>query len=91
MENNLERPKVIITKSPKSMGIALLLTALFGPIGMFYATIIGAIVMSVIYIVIAVATMGLGFIILFLLNPVCMIWAAISVKMSNKALMKEVM
>jgi len=42
----MDRP-FIITKTPKSIGIAILLALLFGPIGLFYATISGAILMIV--------------------------------------------
>jgi hypothetical protein len=34
-----------VTKSPKSIGIAILLTILFGPIGLFYASVSGALIM----------------------------------------------
>ncbi|MEQ9265045.1 MAG: hypothetical protein RLN81_07495 [Balneolaceae bacterium] len=36
----------IITKSPKSTGIAILLTLLFGPIGLFYASVLGGFIMT---------------------------------------------
>lgn len=35
-----------VTKSPKSVGIAILLTFLFGPLGLFYATVTGGLVMT---------------------------------------------
>ncbi|MEI9954886.1 MAG: hypothetical protein WDM90_00890 [Ferruginibacter sp.] len=37
----------IVTKPMKSRGIAILLVAIFGPLGMFYSTIIGALVMLI--------------------------------------------
>ena len=90
MEENKNKTQVVITKSTKSMGIALLLTALFGPLGMFYSTIIGAIVMFAIYIGFSIITFGFGLAFLFLLNPLCMIWAAIAANSYNKKLMAEV-
>jgi len=36
----------IVTKSPKSFGIAILLTLLFGPIGLFYASVWGGLIMT---------------------------------------------
>lgn len=36
----------IVTKSPKSYGIAILLILLFGPIGLFYSTVLGGIIMT---------------------------------------------
>jgi len=35
----------LVTKSPKSIGIALLLTFLFGPIGLLYASVSGGLIM----------------------------------------------
>ena len=32
---------VVITRSPKSMGVGLVLTFLFGSVGLFYSSIIG--------------------------------------------------
>lgn len=42
----------LVTKSPKSIGIALLLTFLFGPIGLFYASISAGLIMTLIPIII---------------------------------------
>ena len=38
----------IVTKSPKSYGIAILLILIFGPIGLFYSTILGGLIMTVV-------------------------------------------
>ena len=43
----------IITKSPKSTGIAILLTLLFGPIGLFYSTVFGGFIMTILPIALA--------------------------------------
>ena len=85
MENSNENVKVVITKSPKSMGISLLLTFLFGPLGMFYSTVAGAIVMIIINIIVGIFTMGVGFLITW---PFQLIWAAIATKSYNKKLME---
>ena len=67
----------------KSVGASLLLTILFGPLGMFYSTVIGAVIMLVLYIVIGILTLGLG---LIVLHPIAMIWGAIAVSTQNKKL-----
>ena len=36
---------VVITRSPKSQGIGIVLTLMFGSLGLFYSSIIGAIIM----------------------------------------------
>lgn len=43
----------IITKSPKSTGIAILLTLLFGPIGLFYSTVLGGFIMTLLPVALA--------------------------------------
>ena len=75
MENSEKNVQVIVTRSPKSVGIGLLLTFLFGPIGMLYATVWGGLLMMV----------GLG---LFFTWPIQLIWVALSIRSHNKKLMK---
>ena len=90
METNQElptsKPQIVIAKSTKSMGITLLVTALFGPLGMFYATVTGAIVMLIISTIAGFLTLGMS---LFITNPICMIWGAIATKKYNDNLLAE--
>lgn len=67
------------------MGISIALTLFFGPLGMFYSTILGAIVMIIIDIIVGVLTLGLGLLVTW---PIQVIWAAIATSMYNKKLMK---
>ncbi len=67
------------------MGISIALTLFFGPLGMFYSTILGAIVMIIIDIIVGIFTFGLGLIVTW---PIQVIWAAIATSMYNKKLMK---
>jgi hypothetical protein len=76
-------PQVVVTAT-KSLGIAILLTALFGPLGMFYSTIPGAITMLIVSLVIGLVTFGFG---LFLTWPVCVIWGAMAAKAYNEKLL----
>lgn len=85
MANTNENVNVVITKSPKSMGISIALTLFFGPLGMFYSTILGAIVMIIIDIIVGIFTFGLGLIVTW---PIQVIWAAIATSMYNKKLIK---
>ena len=71
---------VIVTQQ-KSMGAALILTFLFGPLGLFYASIIGGIVMLILTVIIGILTLGVGF---FFGWFVSIIWAAIAVNGHNK-------
>jgi hypothetical protein len=61
--------------SDKSVGAALLLTFLFGPFGLFYASVLGGVVMLALAIVIGVATLGLGLPLVWFGS---MIWGAVA-------------
>ncbi|EKV30132.1 hypothetical protein C882_4532 [Caenispirillum salinarum AK4] len=76
------RAQVLLSQK-KSMGMALLLTLLFGPLGMIYATILGAIIMLVVTLAVGTFTLGFGLLITW---PVCLIWTAMSVAGRNKSI-----
>ncbi|WP_375692021.1 hypothetical protein [Pseudooceanicola sp. LIPI14-2-Ac024] len=55
----------------KSLWIALGLTVLFGPVGLFYSTIVGGIFMTSIAVIIIGVTRDTG---VLLIWPVCIAW-----------------
>ena len=59
----------------KSVILSLVLTFFFGPFGMLYSTVIGGIVMLVLYLAIGIPTLGWG---LTVLHPIAMIWGAVA-------------
>jgi hypothetical protein len=72
----------------KSALVALLLAFFFGPLGMFYTTVFGAIVMlavTFIVLTIGVFTAGLGFLLFFITQPICCIWAVVAAGNSEAA------
>jgi hypothetical protein len=81
MEN--QNPNIVIVRSEKSMAVTLLLTFFFGPLGMFYSTVTGGVVMLIVSVILAVVTLGLS---LILTWPICMIWAAVETNKYNKSL-----
>lgn len=85
MENSEKNVQIIVTRSTKSVGIGLLLTFIFGPIGMLYGTIWGGFIMMVVNLVIGIPTFGLG---LLFTWPIQLIWVALSIRSYNKKLMK---
>ncbi|RRA48421.1 hypothetical protein [Acidipila sp. EB88] len=64
----------------KSVILALVLTSFLGPFGMLYSTIIGAVVMGVLYITLGILTAGIA---LFVLHPMCIIWGCWSAHQEN--------
>ncbi len=76
--------QVTVVTSTKNMGVSIILTVLFGPLGMLYSTIVGGIVMGILSLIVGIFTAGIGLIITW---PICIIWAAISTSNYNKNLM----
>lgn len=74
----------VVVVPTKSVGVGVLLSFLFGPIGMFYATIPGALIMLVVSIVVGFLTLGFGALLTW---PICMIWTAVAVKSHNEKLL----
>jgi hypothetical protein len=86
-EQTNNTPTHIVVTSTKSVGISLILTILFGPLGMLYSTIWGGIIMIVISFIVGLLTMGMG---LFITWPISIIWGAMAVSGSNKKLLAQV-
>ena len=78
-----QEQKVTVVTPTKSMGISILLTFLFGPLGMLYSTIMGAVVMGIISLPVGFFTAGLGLIVTW---PICVIWGAVATSGYNKRL-----
>jgi len=85
-EDNKPAQRIIVA-STKSVGISLILTFLFGPLGMLYSTIWGAIIMLIISVIVGTITFGVG---LFPIWPICMIWGAFAAASYNKKLFNEI-
>lgn len=83
----LPAARTLVVVPTKSVGIAIMLTLFFGPLGMLYSTIAGAIVMFVATFLALLFTAGLG---LFVTWPVGIIWAAVAASSHNKRLLSGV-
>ncbi len=69
----------------KSLVVAILLAIFLGPIGLFYASVIGALIMLVITAIVSFITLGFG---LFIPYIICIIWAIIAVNSYNKKIIE---
>jgi hypothetical protein len=78
------RSMTTVVTPTKSVGISIILTVLFGPLGMFYTTILGGVIMTIMTLVAFVVTLGFGAILTW---PICVIWGAIAAKSYNKGLL----
>ena len=83
----------IITRPVKSRGVAALLIFLFGPLGMFYSTITGALIM--IFVILpfviwaALITSGLGLILVPFYYLACLIWAIQAANNHNRKIIMD--
>jgi hypothetical protein len=82
----MSQPQRHVAAPTKSVGAAVALTLFFGPFGMFYATVGGAVVMLILYVVIGILTLGFG---LLFLWPITVIWAAMAVQSHNQGLWQQ--
>src|SRR5665213_548504 len=73
-------PVQIGVMQPKSVGVALLLTFFFGPLGLFYSSVVGGIVMLIVTIFAAAFTFGVSVLVTW---PICMIWGAVAASNAN--------
>ncbi len=64
-----------VASARKSVVLAFILAALFGPFGLFYSSVLGGIVMLVLSGAGAVLTFGLALLVSW---PVCALWAVIA-------------
>jgi len=78
--------RTIVVTPTKSVGIAIILTVLFGSLGMFYSTVWGGVIMTVLSIVVGVATLGIGLLVTW---PISIIWGAWAASSYNKKLLAQ--
>ena len=74
---------VVATVQGKSVAAAFFLTLFFGPLGMFYSTVVGGLVMGTILVfgsaMVAMLTFGFGIpIFVFMCWFACLIWASVA-------------
>lgn len=81
--NVVQQTTVIQVGTPKSVLGAVLLALFLGPLGMIYATPVGALVMFVVNVIIIFPTLGLG---LLVTVPLGAIWAGIAAGNHNDRL-----
>jgi hypothetical protein len=72
--------RVYVHHPKKSIGIAALLSLLFGPLGMLYSTVVGAFVMFIVNLLAIFGTFGFG---LLFTWPLCIVWAAVAANSTN--------
>lgn len=82
MSENQETARIIVQS--KSMAVGSLLALFFGPLGLFYSSVPGALIMLVVSVIVAFFTLGLGLLIIPVLS---VLWAAIAISSHNNKLL----
>lgn len=77
------QPTMVLVTRPKSVGVAFLLTFFFGPLGMFYSTVSGALIMLAVLIfggfVAGVVTLGLAWLVWWpLVWLISIVWGCVA-------------
>ncbi|HEX6911736.1 MAG TPA: hypothetical protein VF142_15140 [Longimicrobium sp.] len=78
---------VVVVSETRSVGVAILLTVLFGPLGMLYSTVAGALVMIAVSIVLAFFTLGFS---ILLTWPISILWGALAASTHNQRVIRGV-
>lgn len=79
-----QQKSAIVVVPTKSVGLAVFLAVAFGPIGLLYTTVPGAIVMFLVSVVVGFVSLGLG---LLFTWPMCGIWAFVAANGHNEKLL----
>lgn len=85
----MDRATATIITQSKSLAAAVVLALFFGGLGLFYASVPGGTILTVIAVVIgllAIPTLGLALALLPVLHLVAVIWAVVAVQEHNKRL-----
>ncbi len=79
-----QQVNINIQQAPKSVGVSIVLTFFFGPLGMLYSTVTGGLIMLVVSVICAIFTFGFS---VFITHPICVIWGAIAADSENKKIL----
>jgi len=87
----MDRETAVILTQSKSAGVSVLLTLVFGGLGLFYISTMAGLVMTVIEVIlvgIAILTLGLGGLLLIPFHIICLIWSIVGVRRHNERLLE---
>jgi hypothetical protein len=91
----MERNEIEALVKSKSVGVGILLTLFFGPLGLLYASITGGIIMCIIGFLLIILSFVpfIGFVtvpLIFIVYFICVIWCIVSVKSYNDRLLARI-
>jgi hypothetical protein len=77
----IQNQHAVVPPPTKSVGLSLVLTLLFGPLGLLYASVEAALIMILFTIAVSIFTLGAGVLVVW---PVSMIWGAYAAMSYNR-------
>ena len=84
----MDKDSAMILTQSKSMGLGVVLTLFFGGLGVFYASILGGIVMTLAQLVsLALCFVFIGLILLPIVHVVALIWTIVAINSHNQKLL----
>lgn len=89
----MDRATATILTQTKSPGLAVVLALLFGGFGVFYGSVTGGVIMSIVSVIgwlIVFVTFGIGIILIPVIHLIAVIWAVVAVNSHNRQLVAGV-
>jgi uncharacterized membrane protein len=84
----MDKETLKIQIQSKNLGIGVILTLLFGGFGLFYASISGGIIMTILELIsIVLCFVFIGFVLLPIVHVIAIIWTVVAIQNHNKKLL----
>lgn len=83
--SSLHQQNIVIIGKQKSVGTAFVLALFFGPLGLFYASVVGGAIMFFLAILSWIILPIVGY--FFIIVPACVVWAVIAANIANNKIM----
>ena len=86
----MSETKIVVNAPMKSVGVSVVLTILFGGLGLIYSTIVGGIIMTIIELInIVLCFFVIGFILLPIIHLISVIWGVVAINKYNSDLLER--
>ena len=86
----MDKDSAIILTQSKNMGLGVVLTLFFGGFGLFYASIVGGILMTLAELLsLALCFVVIGFFMLPVVHIVSLVWTILAINGHNKKLLAQ--
>lgn len=94
MQDDKTAKVLVAAMERKNLALGVFLTLFFGGFGVFYASILGGIIMGIVEFIlwiITIITFGFGLILLIPAHIIAVVWSIVAINSHNKKIMKNVL